>query len=302
MKHRHPDDEAPSIDAHSAVVLDRARREVKAHRAAEAHHGASQQRVWVWISAGLAVVLTLGVLFWPHGTLVERLRQLVRGICDQVNNIPYGAVDLPLDARCTGIYTGLLATFLYLLGKGRQHAAQLPERTITSVLVAAMGVMGVDGLNSVFSQYGYHIYPPHNMLRLVTGLSTGVALTTLGWPLLNDGLRANAHRSQRVVDSWLELLGPVALVLVLGTLAWRGSSWLFYPLAMFSVLGMMMDLFLINTAAVALMSGLKRRILLLGQVARPAAIGLVLTVAQLALLGWTRDSVAQASIAWRALL
>lgn len=302
MSRTRRDDDAPRIDARSAAVLDRALREVKAHRVAEAQQAAVQQRVWAWISIGLAGLLALGVLVWPFGTLAERLRQIARGVCDQVNNIPYGPVDLPLDARCTGIYTGLLTTLLYYVARGRTHAARLPVRNITLALIAAIAVMAVDGFNSLFSQYGYNVYPPHNALRLATGLATGVALATLGLPLFNYGLRAQARREQRLGDSWLELLGPVGIAVVIGVLAWRGTAWLFYPLALWSVLGMSMGLFLVNLALVALVSGLQRRILVLGQIARPAAIGLVLTVAQLALLAWTRTAVEQAGSAWFALL
>lgn len=283
-----PSSVPPEGDSQSAAVLDHARREVQHRRMTAAIAAAQRQRPWRMVTVGLTLLLSLLVLFWPTGTLTTRLRWLMQGVCDQVNNLPAWEGTLPLDARCTGISTALLTSWLVLLARGRGRATALPPRSITIFLVGAIAAMTLDGVNSVFHAYGMHLYPPQHALRLVTGLVSGLAFATLGWPLVASGFLAPPQGQQRVLSSWRELGASLGLLLLLGILAWYGAPWLWYPLALFSVAGMVAGLFLVNLAALMLVEGLSRRVLVLAQLARPAALGLALTAGELVGLAWLR--------------
>ncbi len=217
----------------------------------------------------------------------------MQGVCDQVNNIPAWQAGLPLDARCTGIYAASLTTLLYLTALRRLNAAMLPSRPLVIVLITAVAIMALDGLNSVLHQYGYNLYPPHNALRLASGLGAGLAFAVLGLPLLNGGLRAAPRPREAVITSWTELAPVTGLVAVIGVLAWQGLSWFFYPLILLSLTGMIGGLWIINLAAVLLLSGLYRRVMLLAQLARPAALGILLTASELIVLAWLRTALEQ---------
>ncbi|MDP9312146.1 MAG: DUF2085 domain-containing protein [Chloroflexota bacterium] len=279
---------APNVDPYSAAVLDRARREVQERRMTAALDSARRQRPWGWVAAGLSGTLVVLIAVWPSGTVVGRLRWLMQGVCDQVNNIPSWSITLPLDARCTGIYTALFVTFLYLVTQRRVQAAKLPPPQLTVVLLSAILVMAVDGLNSLLHHSGYNLYPPHDGLRLASGSGAGLALAILGLPLLNGALRGAPHRDQPVINSWKQLAVISGLVAVIGMLAWEGVRWFFYPLVLLSVTGMIGGLLVVNLVAVLLIQGLYRRVLLLAQLARPATISIVLTVGELTLLAWLR--------------
>ncbi|HEY0607308.1 MAG TPA: DUF2085 domain-containing protein [Herpetosiphonaceae bacterium] len=284
----------PALDPASADVLARARRDIQQRRVSHAHASAQQQRSWAWAALMLSLLAIASLVLSPSGTLPTRLHALMRGVCDQVNNLPYSAPPLPLDARCTGIYASLLATLGYLLAWGRGRAAKLPSRPILGLAVAAMVMLAIDGFNSLFSQLGVHVYLPQTALRLATGLGMGAALAVVGLPLLNAGLRADADRDQPSVKDWRELSGVVVLNIIIGTLAWMAPEWLYYPLALFSFAGMISVLVLVNVGAVVLVSRRRGQVYFVGQLARPATVAIMYTIAELLLLGWARDVSAQA--------
>jgi len=268
-------------------IIERARREVTQRRTA--HTGASGDQAWIWAFVGLSLTLLAGLLFWPMGTLADRLQMVVHGVCAQAHYLQIGPYTLPLCARNTGIYAGFLATLLYLLAFRRSHAAKLPPLSIVAVLVAAVGIMGVDGLNSMLLDLGgYHLYQPRNELRVATGLGMGIAIGTLGLLLFNYTLRANARHDLAPFRNWIELIGLGVTAMLLYVLIWWAPSWLYYPLAVFSVLGIVGVLLAANMFVVAMLTGLESRLAHLRQLARPATVGIVLTAGELALLAGLR--------------
>jgi hypothetical protein len=106
-------------------VLKRARREVSERGEAAAVEAAARQRPWARVGAGLVVSQVMLIVVWPSGTLVDWLRWLMQRVCDQVNNVPAWLVRLPLDARCTGIYTAPRDVALpdHLVPRARSQAA-----------------------------------------------------------------------------------------------------------------------------------------------------------------------------------
>lgn len=204
-----------------------------------------------WLTVGLAaayMIALLGLVFLPGGTLLERLRALDGGICSQLPTHSFypGGQQLPLCARNTGIYVGFSSTIVFLLSVGRLRATRLPQGWVAAILAAAVLLMGVDGFNSLFLDLRLpHLYQPHNLLRLATGLGTGVAMATFLVPVANGLIwrREDYHTP----FFGLAQLGTIVPVLVIAFLAVASqASWLLYPLAIFSSAGLVMALSLIN--------------------------------------------------------
>src|SRR3712207_9211612 len=105
-------------------IIDQARRDAAARRTQQARH---VDQPWLWAFVGLSLTLILGVLFLPIRGLDYRLQMVVHGVCAQAHYLHIGDLRLPLCARNTGIYAGVLATILFLLAAGRFKAAKLPE-------------------------------------------------------------------------------------------------------------------------------------------------------------------------------
>lgn len=270
-------------------ILELAQRELARRRSQELERAATRQQPWLYAFLGLSLTLIGGVLLLPLGTLEDRLHMVVHGVCAQQHYLELGPYTLPLCARNTGIYAGFLATLLYLVALGRGRAAKLPPLSISLLLVAAVGAMAIDGFNSLALDVGgYNLYPPDNRLRVITGLGMGAAIGTFLLLLFNLSLRYDADRAQPVIGSWAELLGLVAAAALLYGLLFFAPPTLFYPLAIFSVVGIAGVLFVTNVFVAAMVTGLEGRVLRLRQLARPATFGIVLTALELAALAGMR--------------
>ena len=204
---------------------------------------------WVIVALVAAYVVAFAaLLFAPGGTFIERLRALDGGICAQVPSHSFfpAATQLPLCSRNTGIYLGFALTFLTLLGAGRIRASRLPGYGAIAVLTAAVIALAVDGFNSLFLDLHLpHLYQPHNLLRLGTGLGTGTAMAALLIPAANSLIwRVDDKRSS---FASLRVLAWMLPVLALGFLAVGSQTpWLLYPVAILSSAGLVTALSLVN--------------------------------------------------------
>lgn len=270
-------------------ILDRARRDIQARRAAAERQ---KEQPWLWAFLGLTLTLIVGVLLLPGNTVAERLGVAVQGVCSQAHYLFIDEARLPLCARNTGIYAGFLGSLLYLLVLGRGRAGKLPPWPITLLVAAGVVVMGVDGTNSLLLDIGgLHLYEPRNELRLASGLLMGTALAVFLLFMLNLSLRANVRTDQPILRNWPEYLGALAANALLWAIVWYAPGVLLYPVAIFSVLGIVGVLFVTNVFLVGMITGLEGRVLRLQQLARPATIALLLTTSELGLLGWLRTVV-----------
>lgn len=211
--------------------------------------GAWEPPTWALAALGVAYVLAVaGLVFLPGATFIERLRALDGGICAQLPTHSFfpGGQQLPLCSRNTGIYTGFALGFLTLLGTGRIRASRLPGLWVALGLLGLVGLMAVDGFNSLFLDLGLpHLYQPQNLLRLLTGLGAGVAMVAFIVPVTNGLLwRADdARPSFRSFGQLAMVLPPLLLAfLAVGS----QTGWLLYPVAILSTLGLVMALTLVN--------------------------------------------------------
>lgn len=274
-------------------ILDQAREEMLRRRSAQTTARAArlqrQEQPWLWAFLGLATTLIIGIWFLPGNTLADRLHLTVQGVCAQAHYLFIGSLQMPLCARNTGIYAGFLGTMLYLVGLGRGRTARLPSPAISALLALGVMAMAVDGTNSLLLDMGNHnLYQPQNVLRLVTGLLMGTSMAVFLLLLFNVSLRADAQHDQRILRSWPEYMGALLADALVFALISFSPPILFYPLAIFSVLGIVGVLFTTNIFVVAMISGLENGMRRWGQMARPATIALVLTATEMGLLAWLR--------------
>lgn len=268
-------------------ILDLARRDIAARRAAA--ENARSHRPWLWAFVALSSTILIGLMLLPIRGLDYRLQMLVHGVCAQAHYLEIGALRMPLCARNTGIYAGTMGTMLFLLALGRGRAAKLPPLAITGLIMAGAFAMVVDGLNSMALDIGnYHLYTPRNELRVVTGLLMGTAIGSFMLLMFNIALRREPRYDQRVIGSWLEYCALLLVNCVVYLLIFFGPPALYYPLAIFSVAGIVGVLFISNLFVMSMVGGLEGRVARLSQLARPASIAVVLTGVELAALAALR--------------
>ena len=242
-----------------------------------------------WLIVALSVVYLVALCalaFLPGATLLERLRALDGGICAQnpTHSFFPGGQQLPLCSRNTGIYIGFAVTFLTLLATGRVRASRFPGKWVLVVLGLAVLLMAEDGFNSFFLDLGLpHLYQPHNLLRLFTGLGTGVAMCSVLLPVTNALIwRDEDERAPFATLGQLALMLPVLLILFLAV----GSQLapLLYPVAILSSFGLVLALSLVNLVFLLSVSRRATTFTSWRQVFPRYTIALVLTIIELVAL------------------
>jgi len=156
---------------------------------------------------------------------------------------------LPLCARCSGTFIGALTgLFGQAMVLRRRRTAEFPPPFIIIIIASFMLLWAADGLNSYLTLFpnGPHLYEPQNWLRLTTGALNGLTMSVLVYPVFNFTLwrRPVPERAVRNLRDLGVLLlleaGMVGLVLT----RW---SFLLYPLALLSALGVLTLLTSVNS-------------------------------------------------------
>ncbi|HET7377508.1 MAG TPA: DUF2085 domain-containing protein, partial [Anaerolineae bacterium] len=196
---------------------------------------------------------------------------------------------LPLCARCTGIYLGMAIGTLFLIGRRRTSASRLPPTPIIIVLIGFIGIMGIDGLNSTISVIpgAPQLWHTTNFLRVTTGLLFGLAISLLFPPYLNLAIW-DQPGGDRTLKNWRELApmlisGAIVIALVLAQ-----PDWLLYPIALISIIGAVTLLALFNSIFVLSALKLDNAIRQWRQLAWPMLFGLAVGVIEITLLDLLR--------------
>ena len=249
------------------------------------------------------VLLILGVLFvlaFYTVTDVERLAHdpalggldyAGYAICHRITERSFmiAGRQLPLCARCTGMYLGVALTFAVLALAGRTRWAQLPPFKTMAVLVGFVGMMGIDGVNSYshFFPNFPHIYEPQNWLRLTTGMGTGLAMGVFIFPALAQTLWRN-YEWRPSLAGLRELIWLVALAIIAILLVLSNQPHLLYVLGIISAAGVVAILTAINTMVLLLATRRDARFTHLREAALPLLAGLLLTLVEIAVISVLR--------------
>ena len=212
-----------------------------------------------WVT-GLFAAFYLGLLalliFPPGASLLDRLRWLDSGICAQIPTHSFypGGERLPLCARNTGIYLGFIVTLILLYSTGRGRAQQLPPWPMIVMLACGVIALAIDGFNSLALDLGLpHLYQPHNLLRLATGLVTGLAMALLALQILNQ-LFWRGYNQQHSLPTWKSLLVYLPVLILCFFAVASQSIFVLYPLALLSTAGILTALSSINLIFIVALS------------------------------------------------
>ncbi|MBO9312694.1 MAG: DUF2085 domain-containing protein [Chloroflexus sp.] len=244
---------------------------------------------WGAIFLGSFSALLLALLFSPGMPLEWKMYAVVHGICAQQHNIFVGGLQFPLCARNSGIYLSFMLTFIYLYAIGRGRAGKLPPWHISLTLLAFVGIMAVDGFNSLLLDLGLpNWYQPDNFLRTLTGMGMGITIATMLHIVLNNTLRQNVDPQQPVFSRWSELLGIIAVDLLALAAIYGNLGITFWPLAFLAFFGILGVLYLVCLLLTSLFMGYEGKVTHLRQLAQPATIALIPTLLIAGMMSWLR--------------
>ena len=215
-------------------------------------------RHWgVRVAVAFSLLVIALFLLYPPVSFDGKTWSVGRAVCHQLpsHSFTVNGQQLPLCARCTGIYLGAVMGLAGFFVLGRQRSVQWSPTPVLATLVGFIVILGVDGVNAFLHDLPNvpSLYEPQNWLRLITGTFHGLAMIAILMPVVNETLWHPAvANTEPVIKNFRELAGfmlggagIIALVL------WR-PPFLLYPLTFFSSFGVVLMLTLINAVFAAM--------------------------------------------------
>ena len=248
--------------------------------------------MWSWFLPALMLAVLVLFVAAP-GPLPQKLSRAMDGVCGLRPSHSYfaGGLQLPLEARMTGIYGGFTLTLLVLLAIGRLGARRLGGKLTIAILIAMFASMAFDGINSTMIDLGLaHPYTSTNLTRLVTGLLSGIAIAPVLLWLCGVVASPPADAPRAVIRAPWELLAPLLVNAGFAALVVGESPLAYYPIALVSVAGVVAVLALVALLVILAISGLDGRVTRPRQLVTPGALALLVAFVALggmAALRWT---------------
>ena len=204
------------------------------------------RRRFAWTLLKRSVVLAVGVLLigWllnTPGGLLGKADAIGYAVCHRiaVRSFFLGERQLPLCARCSGMYLGAMLGLAYQAILSPRRGG-LPTRGVLAVTIFFVLAFIVDGLNSFLSFFpgAPLLYSPANWSRLLTGTGMGIAIAVALYPAFNQTVWADWDA--RPALPGLRLMGGLFLLAgLMDLLLLSNNPLLLYPLALISAAGVL---------------------------------------------------------------
>lgn len=196
----------------------------------------------------LASIILVNWLLVEASSCYEKAFLIGSSVCHQIPSHSYHRDNLqfPMCARCSGLYLGSLIGITFFSLRGRK--AGIPRKEWLVLLAACFFLWGVDGLNSLVSDFVDHplIYATTNTTRLITGYGMGLVMSTALITLFNITAWKNAI-NQPLLDKFWQAFGYVGLSMISAFLLTRGGSFIFTVLAYTSLFSVLLIITLLYT-------------------------------------------------------
>ncbi len=207
------------------------------------------RRTAILVGVLATVILGLWTLGTPPGIMGKAVA-IGYAICHRIAQRSFliGDTQMPLCARCTGIYLGVITGLLVALARGRIKVSRLPPLRVNLILALFVLCIGVDGVNSYVQLFPTvtGLYTPQNWLRLVTGMGGGLAMIHLLLPIFNSVVWQKPDK-RRVLDNWRDLAAVCAVGAVMIVLVLSDRPLFLWILGVLSALGVLIVLVMIGT-------------------------------------------------------
>ncbi len=250
-------------------------------------------KISIYFVAGL---LLLVWLLETPANILGKADAVGYAVCHRIDirSFHLGVRQLPLCARCTGQYVGVVLGLLFQAIFARRRSG-FPSRQMLTIMVFFGLAYVIDGLNSFlylqpmqdFFSNLPHLYEPTNALRLMTGTGMGLILAWLIYPAFFGSIYAQPD-TRPAISSWKSLLGFITLVLLADFLILKGSTSVLYSAAILSAAGVVVLLSMAYSIVIIRLIGKENTYRALTQVSLPLLAGFTVALAQIATLDLVR--------------
>jgi len=204
------------------------------------------------VLVGLAVI-TVWWINTPPGFL-GKLDAIGYAVCHRIGERSFhiGPIQLPLCARCSGMYLGAMTGLLFQSIVSRRHV-KIPPWSVLVPLIVFVLAFGLDGANSYLYLIKQvypgslpqipNLYVPNNTLRLLTGSGMGLGIAALIFPAFNQTAWKDTVDKPTLTLKTFALLFGIQVVLDL--LVLTDSPIVLFPLAVIGALGVLVLLIIV---------------------------------------------------------
>lgn len=248
---------------------------------------------WVLLRAPAVLAVGLLLLGWllnTPGGLLGKADAIGYAVCHRIDlrSFHLGERQLPLCARCTGMYLGAVLGLVYQGVLRRRHGGA-PTRAVLAVLALLVIGFAVDGVNSFISFFpgAPILYQPQNWSRLLTGTGMGVAIAAALYPALNQSIWVDWN-PRPALPGLRSLGGLLLLGVIVDLLVLSENPLLLYPLALISAGGVLVLLTLVYSMVWLMLFRRENAYFKTQQLLLPLIGGFGLAILQIALLDLAR--------------
>lgn len=185
-----------------------------------------------FVAAGL--VLGFWLTFTPPGIL-GKADAIAYAVCHRISSRSFflGDRQIPLCARCSGMYLGAFLGLIYAM-RG-ERLGGMPNLKISILLGAFFLVFAIDGANSYLQLYPFisPLYKTENWMRLVTGSGMGLGMAAILLPVFNQTVWQN-WMDKPILHSWKQIGTLMLLVGLIDLAVLSQNPLLLFPLALLS--------------------------------------------------------------------
>lgn len=253
-------------------------------------------RIGFAIAVVVASVLLGAWLLMTPGGLLGKADAIGYAVCHRIDlrSFHLGERALPLCARCSGTYLGVVVAVGTLIGLGRGRAGRFPAWPILALFGVFGLVFAVDGLNSYlhFFPNAPHLYEPSNTLRLASGLLLGLAMGVLVYTGFNQAVW-KVWRPEPALRRWQDVALMMLAAAGMGLLVLWENPLVLYPLAIASALSVLGLLTVVYSVMAIILLRRENRARGWKDLVLPGLLGATLALAQIALIDWIRFAVTQ---------
>ncbi len=243
----------------------------------------------------MLVILAFGftLLAWLLNTppgLLGKADAVGYAVCHRIDLRSFHIADrqIPLCARCSGMYLGAMLGLVYQAVIGRRRIGFPSWKIIVPISLFTL-VFIIDGLNSFFSLFpsAPSLYEPSNALRLLTGTGVGLAIAIVLYPAFNATV-------WRMIDprpvflNFTSILILFLLALGLDSLILFENPFILYPLSIISSAGVVVLLTMVYTMVLMMVFNNENRYNQFRQAIYSVIGGLTLALIQIGLLDIVR--------------
>jgi uncharacterized membrane protein len=196
---------------------------------------------------------------------------------------------MPLCARCSGMQLGALIGMAYLFSRGRY--GKMPPLKISLILAIFFIAFAIDGINSYLNLFTGEtiIYPPNNILRLVTGTGLGIAIAAVTVPIFNQTMWNNWINEPSLPSfAVFSILLVLAAIIILGMLS--DIPIILFPLALLSAGNVLFLLMIVYSILVVLLLKKENRYRSIKELWVILLAGFILALSQISVMDFLRYS------------